>query len=78
VSRLDEQVSFIVLQLAEPTQRRRAGIAISSHQLMLLLVEEGYIEANASRLPITCCMQALGASEQDALLEDVETVVALR
>jgi hypothetical protein len=45
---------------------------------MLLLVEDGYIEANASRLPITCCMQALGASEQDALLEDVETVVALR
>jgi hypothetical protein len=45
---------------------------------MFLLVEDCYIEADLNRLPITYCMQALGASEQDALLEDVETVVALR
>ena len=45
---------------------------------MFLLVEDGYIEADASRPPITYCMQALGASEQDALLEDVETGVAFR
>jgi hypothetical protein len=52
---LDEQVSFIVLELADPTRRRRAGIAISNHQLMLQTVGGGWtLDIEASRLPITC------------------------
>jgi hypothetical protein len=35
------------------------------------------MQSPAIRLSITCCMQALGASEQDALLRDVEIVALL-